>query len=569
MTATTTLPPRPRTTRRLLLALAVLLLGSAWALDWNLEAVSSWHAFRAACDRWAIYLGGFAAPDLSPAMLQRCYGLAIETLSVALLGVAIGLMLAYPLALGSTRSVVLGDEAQSGLAHAAARLWLELCRLLLDAMRGVPDFLWAIVLATITGQNAVTGVLAIAISTAGIFGKVLSEQWDNVPAERYAALRSTGASRLQVFLYGIQPLGARATQSFVLMRTECAVRNTSVIGVVGGGGLGTALWDEYSDGNWARMATVLLSLLAVTATVDLLANLWRRQLRVDPNHPRATRPVGRKAASARRAVALAAVLAIVAGTLVDLWPSIQRVERELQRIDWDFVREFSGSLLVPDLGAETLGSLLHHSIVPIALALLATVSGTLGAGVLAYPGSVAFQIEAGRFTGERLPPALLALRWATLIASRLLALVLRAFPEVAWVVLLSVFWKQGITPCVIAVALHSTGVLHRVFTETTDNLSYQTLEHGHGPRRHDIFLYGALPRIWPDWRTYAFFQFEVNMRIGIALGTVGAGGLGERFRGNLDWRHFHTASSFLWAMVLLTVIVDRISRRLQLRRQRC
>ncbi|MCC7066790.1 MAG: phosphonate ABC transporter, permease protein PhnE, partial [Planctomycetes bacterium] len=59
------------------------------------------------------------------------------------------------------------------------------------------------------------------------------------------------------------------------------------------------------------------------------------------------------------------------------------------------------------------------------------------------------------------------------------------------------------------------------------------------------------------------------MRIGIALGTVGAGGLGERFRGNLDWRQFHTASSFLWAMVLLTIVVDRLSRRLQLRRQRC
>lgn len=569
MTAATTLPPAPRTTRRLLLALAVLLFASAWALDWNFDAISSWAAFRAACERWATYLGGFAAPDLSPAMLQRCFGLAIETLSVALLGVAIGLVLAYPIALGSTRSVVLGDDVTRGLPYAVARVWLELGRLLLDVMRGVPDFLWAIVLASITGQNAITGVLAIAISTAGIFGKVLSEQWDNVPGERYAALRSTGASRLQVFLYGIQPLGARATQSFVLMRTECAVRNASVIGVVGGGGLGTALWDEYSDGNWARMATVLLCLLVVTATVDLLANLWRRQLRIDPNHPRARRPVGPVAGAARRALAALAVLTILASSIAYLWPSIERVQRELLRIDWAFVREFSTSLVVPDCSPATLGSVLHHSIVPLAIAMLATVFGTLAAGALAYPGSVAFQIEAGRFTGERLPTAVLALRWCTLVLARLLALLLRAIPEVAWVVLLAVFWKQGITPCVIAVALHSTGVLHRVFAETTDNLSYRTLERGHGPRRRDLFVYSALPRIWPDWRTYAFFQFEVNMRIGIALGTVGAGGLGERFRGNLDWRQFHTASSFLWAMVLLTIVVDRLSRRLQLRRQRC
>ncbi|MBL9076514.1 MAG: ABC transporter permease subunit [Planctomycetes bacterium] len=563
------MPRRPRRFRRGLFVFAALLLGSVLALDWNLDAVTSWSGFRAALERLSGYLGGFAAPDLSTAMLARCGTLALETVSVALLGTALGLALAIPLALGSARCVVLGDGRAGGLAAVPARLLLEACRLALDAMRGVPDFLWAVLLANITGVNAVTGMLAIGIHVAGILGKVLGEQWDNVDPARYEALRSTGAGRLQVFAYGVQPLAARALLSFVLMRTECAVRNASVIGVVGGGGLGAALWDEYSDGNWARMATVLLSLLAVTTVTDLGANLLRRQLRVDPNHPRIVRPPDRRTALRRRGFGLAVVAAVLAGALAATWPAIERAYGELARVEWAFVREFAAGLAVPDLSPATLRSVLGHCLVPLALGVTATALAAASAALLAFPGSVAFQLEAARFTGERLAPLARARRAALVVATRFTALVLRGIPEVAWVVLLAVFFRQGITPCVVAVALHGTGVLQRVFTETIDDLPYRTLEHGHGPARAQLFAWAAVPRALPDWRTYTFFQFEVNVRIGITLGLVGAGGLGDRFDSNLKFREFAVASTYLCAMVLLTVAIDRTSRWLQLRRQRC
>ncbi|MDA7936600.1 ABC transporter permease, partial [bacterium] len=70
-------------------------------------------------------------------------------------------------------------------------------------------------------------------------------------------------------------------------------------------------------------------------------------------------------------------------------------------------------------------------------------------------------------------------------------------------------------------------------------------------------------------RTYGFFQFEVNMRIGIALGIVGVGGLGLSFRNHLEFRQHEEAAAFLWGMILLTIAVDRLSRWLQLSRNRC
>ncbi len=589
---TASCPPVRRPGRWLWWAVALLVVASALALRWNLHALGSWDDFTEACGRLWNYLRAFASPDLSASMLRTCGALALETVAVALLGVAIGLVLAYPLALGATRCLVHGGEPAHWAVRSVQHAVLEGCRLLLDILRGVPDIAWAIVLANLTGVNTVTGVLAIAISVAGIFGKVLSEQWDNVDAKHYLALRTTGASRFAVFWYGVQPLAARTTLSFLLMRTECAVRNASVIGVVGGGGLGAQLWDEYTDGSWSRVATVLLALLVVTATTDVIANLIRQRLRVDPNHPRASRATDRRTQAWRRLQVLAVVLALVAGSAALLAEPFAQVTRELQRIDWDFAGSYTAGLFVPDLSlgrlayatelgvqpaevgtfAALLGTLraaTENAIVPIAIGVLATVVGGLAAAALAFPASVAFQLDAHRFVGENLPASRRRLRWCAVVATRALALVCRGVPEVAWVIILAVFFQIGVTPCVLAVAIHSCGVLHRVFTESLDNVAYQRLERIGGTCRPQVFLYGAVPRVWPDWRTYLFFQFEVNMRIGTALGVVGAGGLGHAFKLNLDWRQHGATATFLWTMILLTIVVDRLSRWLQLRRLRC
>lgn len=565
-----TRPRRPRGALGAAAGIAALLLAGALVLDWNLEALTSQEEFGAALARLSGYLRAFLSPDLSADMLALCASLAVETLAVALLGTAMGLCLAWPIAVLASRAAMVEETPRRGPAALVRRVRLELARLLLDALRGVPDFAWAIVIANFTGTNAVTGVLAIGLSVAGILGKVLSEQWDNVDPARYAALRSTGASRLQVFLYGVQPLASRSMLSFVLMRTECAVRNASVIGVVGGGGLGAALWDHYHDGLWSRVATILLAMLAVTATADLAANFLRYQLRVDPNHPRAHRTTDVRASTRRRLLGTLVVLSLLGASVAVLAGPLLRVARELTRLEPEFVREYTTTLLLqPDLSLGTLGAAARESLVPLAIGVLATAAAVLLAAALTFPGSVAFQLDAERFTGERPTPLLRLRRLLLVVATRGLALVLRGVPEVAWVVLLGVFFKLGVTPCVVAVVLHSTGVLHRGFTESLDNVPYRRLEQVAGTCRPQVFLYGALPEAWRDWKTYALFQLEVNVRIGVVLGMVGAGGLGDAFETNLLFRENHRAGTFLWAMVAITVGIDRLSRRLLLARTRC
>jgi phosphonate transport system permease protein len=112
-------------------------------------------------------------------------------------------------------------------------------------------------------------------------------------------------------------------------------------------------------------------------------------------------------------------------------------------------------------------------------------------------------------------------------------------------------------------------VLHRVFVEAIDDLPHGALTRSAAPTRAQTFVYAALPRAAASFRTYLFFQFEVNVRAGIALGLVGAGGLGHYFRANLDWRRHDVAATFLLTMVLLTVVIDRTARLLRLDRRRC
>ena len=233
-----------------------------------------------------------------------------------------------------------------------------------------------------------------------------------------------------------------------------------------------------------------------------------------------------------------------------------------------YLRQHYGQLLMPDLSAETLGDALHGMVVPLALGVLATIAACAFAAVMAWWGSASFQLHSQRFAPEHRSRLVRIWRMALVVAMRIGSAVLRGVPEVAWVWILSLFFLTGIEAAVGALALHSAGLLARVFTETVDNVPYRRLENVGAPGRGAAFLYGALPLSRSDWRTYALFQFESNVRTGVVLGIVGVGGIGFYFSRSLAHGAMGRASTFLLATVLLTVAIDRVSRRIQ-RGPRC
>ena len=542
---------RPRKTR-LWLALGAAAVLSCWALPWDLSHLATADGWSAAWRRVGAFATAFTPPDLSGSTIELAWQLATQTLAIAVLGVGMGFVCAYPLALLATRAVLEDGCRRRSVSRQVVR---EGSRLLLDTLRGVPDFAWAIVLLTIFGPTAITAVLAIAVHVAGILGKILSELWDGVPQRQYEALRGSGAGRLQMLLYGIQPLAGRSMLSFGLMRFECAVRNASVIGAVCGAGLGGAILQEIGYDNKQRAVTLLLATLALTVSADLASNAVRRLLQRE-------RAATLRQARTRRQLVAIGVSAAVALSVYAIRAPIAGLGAELARLDTRFLRERYGQLLVPDLSGATLLEAAGGAVVPLAMAVLATAAACLLAACMSWFGSGTFQLHSQRFAPARTSTGQRALRTALMGATRLAATVLRGVPEVAWVWVLSLFFLPGIEAAVGAMLLHSAGILSRVFTETVDNVPYQELERSGAPSRGTAFVYAAVPRSWREWRSYALFQFESNVRAGVVLGIVGVGGIGFLFRRALQHGSMGRASTFLLATIVMTVSIDRISRRL-------
>jgi hypothetical protein len=126
-------------------------------------------------------------------------------------------------------------------AHGAGPFWVrQAVRWLLIVLRSVPELVWALVFVRVVGLGPTAGVLAIALTYAGMLGKVYGEILESGEPMPPSLLRN-GAGRLQAFCYGLLPSCAAELGSYTVYRWECAIRSSVVLGFVGAGGLGQQL----------------------------------------------------------------------------------------------------------------------------------------------------------------------------------------------------------------------------------------------------------------------------------------------------------------------------------------
>ncbi len=629
-------PKRPLGHFVAIVATLLALAAAFHAAEWDFAALTD-PALRAwAAERMAAWLVAFGSPDLSWSFIVHAWDLTLQTLSAAVLGTVLAVMLAWPLAMGASRKVCVGEERPAlrwpGWRHfplrSPAAALCAICRLIQDVLRAVPDFVWAIILVAMIGLGPLTGALALALNITGILAKVYSELWDSVDDARFAQVRSQGGGRIATFLYGIRPLASRNVLSFTLMRAECAIRNAAVIGAVGGGGLGSEIWYQIRFGAWDKVSTLILFTLLLTLTADLASNLIRRQLRGDPNRAAAApaavsgevaarvRPPCRPWFAALFVVGvlgwsiwfmgwgnqagqdgvprnhLAPATALLTG---EAWSNLRFFERLLSpELDLAAIgvgdaasvaaRQANGTAVAlfaehgplsvwrveawqawqAELRKWFVWRAIESAAVPLAIAVVGTVLGVAGAILLTYPHSATFQRHAQRFSGESPSRWVVALRGLQLAAARATAMVSRGVPEVMWAFLFIAFFGPGLVAGTIAIALHTLGVLTRVFGESVDNLALRRFEPVCGASRSLVFGVVAVPLVWREWMTYSFFQFESNVRAAVVLGLIGVGGLGFQFSFNFEWFRFERAGTYLIVIIALTVLIDRTSRAMKL-----
>jgi phosphonate transport system permease protein len=197
---------------------------------------------------------------------QGVHDALVETLHIASLGTMLALLMAFPIGLAAAHTIV------------PNRLVNYVAKLLLVASRSVNSLVWALLFVAIFGPGALAGTLAIAFRSIGFIGKLLGEALEEAQRGPIEALEAAGAPWLSILTKGYWPQVQPAFWSIALFRWDINVRESSVLGLVGAGGIGIALDTALNLFQWDRVAMVLFAIFAVVVIAEIAVTQIRRRV---------------------------------------------------------------------------------------------------------------------------------------------------------------------------------------------------------------------------------------------------------------------------------------------------
>jgi len=186
-----------------------------------------------------------------------------ETLAIAFLGTSIAAVIALPLGLFA---------AQNTTPHGVLRFAV---RRLLDVIRGIDTLIWALVFVGVVGLGPFAGVLAIAVSDTGSFGKLFSEAIEATPARQRETVIASGGGAWMGIRFSLLPQVLPIIAGQILYFFESNTRSATIIGIVGAGGIGLQLGEQIRTYDFDQVAFIVLLILAAVATIDFVSGKLR------------------------------------------------------------------------------------------------------------------------------------------------------------------------------------------------------------------------------------------------------------------------------------------------------
>ncbi|MGF1651305.1 MAG: phosphonate ABC transporter, permease protein PhnE [Hyphomicrobiaceae bacterium] len=203
-------------------------------------------------------------PDLSEVSILTYR--AAETVAMGTVGTSFGALIAVPLCLLAARNVT-----ASPLIRLPAR-WL------LNTLRGIDSFIFALILVAAVGLGPFAGVLGLALHAAGSIAKLWSESIETAEPGPIEAVTMSGAGRLKVIRYALVPDVLPSLTSITLYMWEWSIRASTVLGVVGAGGIGQELKNSVDLLAFDRVLTILILVLVMVTVIDGVSAWLRRRL---------------------------------------------------------------------------------------------------------------------------------------------------------------------------------------------------------------------------------------------------------------------------------------------------
>ena len=242
---------------RLLLALAAFGAAAAWH-HWPhlIVARQAWETFRT-----------MVPPQLPVEALRQVPVLVGETLLIATGGTLLGMIWALPLGVAAARNI-----SPAFISFPVRRL--------LEALRAVPEIIWGLVLVGVAGLGPRLGILALGLHSAGSLGKLYAESLENVAPEPVMAMTATGGSTLSIAGFAVLPLAFAPMTVHTLFRFEWNMRAATIVGMIGAGAIGGALFNAQQLFFYRQMMAYVLITWAMIMTVDALSVRLRKYWRV-------------------------------------------------------------------------------------------------------------------------------------------------------------------------------------------------------------------------------------------------------------------------------------------------
>ncbi|MBU8819052.1 phosphate starvation-inducible protein PhoH [Mycobacterium sp. SWH-M5] len=523
MTTEITRPPAPpsqpqtgRASRPDLLhvvAIAAVLatLVSAWAIDFVPTALLE------GTDNIVALLQRMIPPRLDDP--GRISMLAVETLLMAVLGTTLAAIASVPLAFLAAR-----NTTPHPLVQAVARAVITFCR-------AMPDLLFAVLFVRALGIGVLPGILALALHSIGMLGKVFAdaiEQTDPGPRE---AVRSTGVGTVRELLNAVVPQVVPSWIATFVYRIDINLRMSVVLGFVGAGGIGFALQDALRGLIYPRALGIVCVILMIIAAMELLAIAIRRILL----EPARSNPL-------RDRIARFGLSGLLLGSCVGAFVLLKIDPVALFTWVIPSVDVFA-RMVPPNFGA-------------LGADLFTAAAQTVAIGVVATAIGVVLSIPVGILAARNVSPHA-GLYWL----ARAWILAVRAVPELILAVVFVAALGLGPIAGTCALAIGSVGFLAKLVADAVEEIDTGPIEavRSVGGGWWKTLFAAVLPQSMPAMVGSSLYLFDVNVRTSTILGIVGAGGVGFLLFESIRTLNFDVAGAIVIVIFVIVYAIERLS----------
>lgn len=214
-------------------------------------------------DNAARLLGRMFPPNIEPTKLALIYDGMIESIQIAILSTFAGVAISLPVGLAAARNL-----SPSWVAWAA--------RGFIAVMRSFHPVIVAILFVKAVGFGALAGILALVASTIGFVSKLFAEVVEEISAKQVEAVRATGAGFGHVLLFGVFPQVMARFVGLSVYQLDSNLRNSTMVGIVGGGGIGAPLFTAYQRFDYDVVLTILLIIISIIMVMEAVSARIRR-----------------------------------------------------------------------------------------------------------------------------------------------------------------------------------------------------------------------------------------------------------------------------------------------------